>query len=275
MRRPKHLPFFAAFALLLSGAKDPETTKPKRAPIRAQPAPGEPAPSEPDEPKPAPKPAPSKPPPSEPAPSKAAPSKELPSEPVPSKPALPPPPSKPAPSEPVPSEPGSGAADAAQKKSPPFGDAPKQADQPKPAERVWNVKSGDFAFIVMMKPGIPDPDQLTEVIITANSTPKTPHPRYGNRVPIDDATITVEMSSPGGEVVGRYLAHAMPLSSGRYGVHLTPAQHGIYNLSIRGMTADGKGLSADVKLPVKIWPLPAELQGSGDAEKGGRRPIKG
>jgi hypothetical protein len=173
-----------------------------------------------------------------------------------------------------PGAPPGGASDPA-RKGPPFGEAPKQASEPKPAKRSWVVKSGDFVFNVEMKPGIPDPDQVTEVIIKASSVPKKADPRFGSTVPIEGATVTVEMSSPGGEVVGRYLAHAMPLSSGQYGLHLTPAQQGIYNLAIRGATADGKALSADVKLPVKTWPLPAELQGSGDTERGGRRPIKG
>jgi hypothetical protein len=113
-------------------------------------------------------------------------------------------------------------------------------------------------------------------MIAANSVPKTPHPRFGNRVPIENASLTVEVSSPGGELVARFLAHPIPLSSGKYGLHFTPAQEGIYTLSIKGSTAEGKALVADIKLPVKVWPLPAELQGSGDeADKsGGRKPIK-
>lgn len=164
-----------------------------------------------------------------------------------------------------------------EKKGPPFSDGPSQAaSATKPAERTWTVKAGDMAFTVGMKPGIPDPDVVTEIMIAASFIPKTPHPRFGNRVPMEAASVTVEVSSPGGEVVGKFKAHEMPLSTGKYGLHFTPAQEGIYTLAIRGTSADGKELSANIKLPVKVWPLPAELQGSGDdADKGGgRKPVK-
>jgi hypothetical protein len=158
------------------------------------------------------------------------------------------------------------------KKGPPFGEAPKK-EEPKPAERTWVVKAGELEFSVVMKPGIPDPDQVTEVMIQANAIPKTPHPRYGNRVPLEDANLVVEATNPAGELVGRFLAHAMPLANGKYGLHITPRQEGLYSLAIRGTSADGKALSADLKLPVKVWPLPPELRGSGDASSS-RKPIK-
>jgi hypothetical protein len=166
---------------------------------------------------------------------------------------------------------------ATEKKGPPFSDGPAQgASAQKPPERTWTVKAGEMAFTVGMKPGIPDPDVVTTIVIAAAQMPKTPHPRYGNRVPLEAASLTVEISSPGGEVIGKFKAHEMPLSSGKYGLHFTPAQEGIYTLAIRGTSANGKELSANIKLPVKVWPLPAELQGSGDdADKGGgRRPVK-
>ena len=165
-----------------------------------------------------------------------------------------------------------GDAAAGEKKGPPFGEAPKK-EEPKPSERTWTVKTEEFEFSVAMKPGIPDPDQVTEVMINANAIPKTPHPRFGSRVPLEEANIIVEAMNPAGQLVGRYRAHSIPLASGKYGLHVTPSQEGIYTLSIRGTSADGKPLSADVKLPVKVWPLPAELRGSGDASSS-RKPIK-
>lgn len=158
---------------------------------------------------------------------------------------------------------------------PPFGEAPKAA-APKPDTRTWNARAGELAFTAVMKPGIPDPGQVVEVIITAASIPKTPHPKYGSRVPMEAASIIVELTSPAGEVVGRFVAHPMPLTAGKYGLHLTPANDGLYTMGIRGSTAQGQAISADIKLPVKVWPLPAELQGTGEPSEGGaRRPIKG
>ncbi|MCK6547476.1 hypothetical protein L6R52_16630 [Myxococcota bacterium] len=166
---------------------------------------------------------------------------------------------------------------ATEQKGPPFGEAPKKADDtPRPPDRSWTVKAGEFEIRVQMKPGVPDPDQLTEILVFANAIPKTPHPVYGSRVPLENASLTVTVESPARETVGRFVAHQMPQSTGRYGLHFTPKQEGIYSLAIRGTSADGKAVSADVKLPVKVWPLPAELQGAGDVDKGagGRRPLK-
>lgn len=170
-----------------------------------------------------------------------------------------------------------------EKKGPPFADKKKESDPaaPKPQTRIWNVLQDTggkkFGYSVSFKPGIPDPGQVTEVIITANALPARPDPVFGSQVPLEGARIVVELMSPAGELVGRYLAHPMPLSKGRFGVHLTPAQEGIYTLSLRGKTAKGEELTADIKLPVKVWPLPKELEGSGDSVGGASRraPIKG
>jgi hypothetical protein len=163
-------------------------------------------------------------------------------------------------------------------KKPPFADKPK-APPPKPAERVMEaVQEGKFAFTVRTKPGIPSAGEVTEVLINANSIPKTPHPSFGSRVPIDAAQLYVELTSPAGEVVGRYVAHAIPLSHGKYGLHLTPGQDGIYNLGIRGTAGEGLSgaVQADLKLPVNVWPLPPELENAekGAGASGSRRPVK-
>lgn len=146
---------------------------------------------------------------------------------------------------------------------------------PKPTERTWSVKSGDNIFTLVMKPGIPDPNQVTEIMIEANSIPKKAHPRYGNRVPMENASLVVEVTSPAGELVGRFAAHPIPLANGKYGIHFTPGQEGIYSLGVRATTADNQAVNADLKLPVKVWPLPAELQGNGAVGKEERKPVKG
>jgi hypothetical protein len=164
--------------------------------------------------------------------------------------------------------PSGGAASAPEKKGPPFADGPdaKAETKPKPATRSWNVAAQGFAYTFSFAPGIPDPDQLAEILVVASELPKVPHPRYGNRLPVDGARITVEVTNPAGQLVGRYRAHPMPLSSSKYGLHFTPSQAGLYTLDLRGKTADGKELSATVKLPVATWPLPKELEGTGAAD---------
>lgn len=171
---------------------------------------------------------------------------------------------------------------APEKKGPPFADAkPDAAAAPKPERRTWNVsqeaESGKFAFSFDMKPGVPDPEQLTEILINASALPKRPDPVFGSNVPLVDARIVVEVTNPAGQLVGRYLTHAMPLTKGRYGMHFTPTQEGLYTLKLTGKTAKGEALAGELKLPVKVWPLPAELQGTGAQGVGsGRRgPIGG
>jgi hypothetical protein len=160
---------------------------------------------------------------------------------------------------------------------PPF--AKKEAPAaPKPASRGWSVKqksgSKTFVFQFDMKPGVPDPNQVVEVIVSITEETDRPHPRYGKNVPQENAKISFELSNPAGDVVGRYVGHAMPLSSGKYGTHLTPQQSGLYGLAVRGKTKAGDELSAELKLPVDVWPLPKELEGTGDgAAAGRRRPI--
>ncbi len=161
--------------------------------------------------------------------------------------------------------------------SPPFADGPDtKPGGPKPANRTWTVNQDGFSYTFSFEPGIPDANQVTEITLFVNEVPKTPDPKFGNRVPLTNARITVEAVNPAGESLGRFLAHALPLAAGRYGMHLTPAQDGIYTLTLKGKTAAGKTLAAEVKLPVNVWPLPAELEGSGAAEAGGatvRRPL--
>jgi hypothetical protein len=165
-----------------------------------------------------------------------------------------------------------------EKKGPPFADGPgeegKAAAATKPEVRNWGVTKDGYAYSFSMTPGVPDPGVVTEIMVVASSVPKTPHPKYGSRVPLDAARITLDLTNPAGELVGRYAAHAIPLASGKYGVHFTPSHQGLYTITLRGKTADGQEIAADLKLPVGVWPLPAELEGSGaDAGKGGGRSV--
>ena len=167
-----------------------------------------------------------------------------------------------------------GAGEAEEKKKPPFADGPEEKkEQPKPATRNWAVATKTHAFSLSFAPGIPDANQTTEILIMANAIPKTAHPTYGTRVPMKDARLTVEVTNPAGESVGTYLAHPIPLSAGKYGLHFTPTQEGLYTLAVKARTDDGKDVTAELKMPVAVWPLPKELESSGEAERGPRRVI--
>ena len=121
-----------------------------------------------------------------------------------------------------------------EKKGPPFGER-KKPPPPKPAERQWTVtQEGErkFAFSFSFKPGIPDANQLTEIMVNINEIPKRAHPTFGSSIPMQKARVVLDLLSPGDEAAGRYLAHAIPLSRGTYGLHVTPAQDGMSDLNI-------------------------------------------
>lgn len=170
-------------------------------------------------------------------------------------------------------------AGAAHADGPPFAGAPKseKADAPKPATRAWTVvQKGDksFSFEFRMSPGVPDPNQLTEVYVIVNEQAARAHPRYGNTIPQESAQVVLELENAAGQVVGRYKAHGIPLSSGKYGVHMTPGTEGLHTIRLSGKTAEGVALSGELKLPVGVWPLPKELEGAGEAPgTGGRRAV--
>ena len=63
----------------------------------------------------------------------------------------------------------------------------------------------------------------------------------------------------------------MPLSRGKYAVHITPPQTGMLGLLIKGRTRSGKTFEAETKFPVDVWPLPAELMQKSKKNFGGRR----
>ncbi len=162
------------------------------------------------------------------------------------------------------------------KKGPPFATGPGEKKlPPKPKVRDWTVKNGSFAFSFSFEPGIPDTNKVVEVTFTAAEIPKTPHPRYGNSVPLINADLVLEFRSPAGQTIARYLAHPMPLTKGKYGFHFTATEDGVHSLVLTGKTKQGTALSAEVKVPVNVWPLPKELEGTRDASvRTSRRVIR-
>lgn len=156
-------------------------------------------------------------------------------------------------------------ASAEEKPPPPTDQAkPEEAPPPKPANRNWTVKSGRFAVTFATTPGIPEPDQVAEVLILAGMVPEHADPRFGQNQPLKDARILIHLTDPKGETES-YLAHPIPRAAGRYGIHFTPKHAGLYQLQLKGKTAKGQAVEAKMTLPVAVWPLPAELQGSGEA----------
>ncbi|MEL7369327.1 MAG: hypothetical protein AAFN74_10475 [Myxococcota bacterium] len=149
------------------------------------------------------------------------------------------------------------------------GDAKPEGDAAPPKTRSWTIDQRDFSYNLEFRPGVPNPGQMVEIIVSVARIPSTPHPTYGHRIPVSDARFVLEMSAPGGRAIGRYRAHPLPLTRGRYGIHFTPTAPGLYGLRIRGQSSKNDRMEAETKLPVAVWPLPKDLRGTGDAT--GRR----
>lgn len=153
-----------------------------------------------------------------------------------------------------------------------------KAPPPKPQTRSWTAKvKGEqvFTYLFDFEPGIADTDKVVEIFITINEIPEKADIKFGKRIPQQNAEIVLELIDASEKTVGRYLAHAVPFSRGKYGVHLTAKSDGIHSLRLTGATEKGVVLNVEVKLPVNVWPLPDELKGTGDAPSSARRrPIK-
>lgn len=159
---------------------------------------------------------------------------------------------------------------------------PAEAQKPpeRPAERSFSLqvegaKGSKFELTARFAPGVPNAEERTEILLTVNEVPKTPHPRYGNAVPATGARVVVELTNPVGDVVARYQAHEIPLSAGKFGLHVTPPQDGMLGLNVKGRARDGKTFEGTIRFPVNVWPLPEELSSGTRTGSGGRRPISG
>lgn len=156
--------------------------------------------------------------------------------------------------------------------APPFADDPDAPKvPPKPERRAWTVETKPFTFASEFVPGIPEAGNVVEVTVSAIETPKTPDPRWGSTVPLSGAQLVAELSSPAGEVLRSYVLHPVPLAQGKYAFHFTATEAGIHGLSLKGKLADGRAVNAKMKVPVDVWPLPKELEGSGAAGAPTRR----
>lgn len=160
------------------------------------------------------------------------------------------------------------------KAGPPFADGPDEPKvAPRPKTRAWTVVNRPFTFSLSFAPGILEKGKVAEIVLTGIETPKTPDPRFGSTVPMIGAKLVAEISSPAGQLIRRYLMHPIPLTQGKYAFHFTPDEEGIHGLKIVGKLADGRSVSASLKVPVDVWPLPKELEGTGDSGGAVRRRV--
>jgi hypothetical protein len=156
---------------------------------------------------------------------------------------------------------------------PPFaGDPLAEEVGPRPASRKWNLKEGNIVLSFLFEPGIPNVDQLTTITVVAQ---RQKGRSIVGRQRLEGADIELTFKTPDGRAIGRYQLHANPMSRAKYATHFTPTAEGVHEIVVSGKTADGTPLGGTLALPVDVWPLPEELEGTGAKIAGGgaRAPV--
>jgi hypothetical protein len=135
--------------------------------------------------------------------------------------------------------------------------APSDPTAPPPAEYTLVVKEGAWRVRVTLRPGQPEPGQVLEVLLDVARHPEIPDPTYGDRLPLQGATLALTMSGPG----QRSRHRAWPLGdAGIYGVHWTPPARGLWTLSLEPL--EGKPEAPRLSFQVGVGvPMPASSEG--------------
>ncbi|GAB4295537.1 MAG: hypothetical protein Kow0090_10490 [Myxococcota bacterium] len=134
--------------------------------------------------------------------------------------------------------------------------APPEEIAQKPPIRVLHQQSRNFELFLTVQPGIPEVGRVVEFLIKAYKIPKTPHPQYGGRIPMDTAII-VATAAHESEISTSidYLLHPVG-DPGNFGFHFTPIRQGYHNIIFFG-EFEGEKFDVKFRVPVDVWPLPA------------------
>lgn len=150
-----------------------------------------------------------------------------------------------------------------------------------PSVRQWTVRSDAHATTFGFEPAVGTPGEVHKVLVLAHHIPEHPHPRFGRRIPVENAEVTVTVTGPRGRQVQRHRAHALPGSKGLYGFHFSPPKKGRWTISAEIRDQKDRW-TADAEWPVAVWPWPEALQGNGAqtpadrlSRTSERRPITG
>lgn len=139
----------------------------------------------------------------------------------------------------------------------------KAAVPPKPPHLKLRHQSATLGYRVSVKPGIPDPGTTVIIEVDLVELLEDPHPRFGTRRPIDDATLHAVLVGPakgkGKRGAGDWAqAHrAIKLEdAGAYGLSFTPPLAGLYGLYLRGQAGAAGPIDCVMKLSFGAWPMP-------------------
>lgn len=190
-------------------------------------------------------------------------------------PAPPPEPGKPPPpppaSPPGPTPVGSGGApDAGAALAPPPKPAPPP---PQPEELVFRRRFQRHNFTLRLKPAEPKPNQLVEVVFEISRRLESPDPVYGDRRPLEGATLLLSLRADTRSPPRVVALHAL-MDAGEYGARFVLAAKGQYRLEVEEVKkpdAEHGEMTVSGEFTVGIGEPTTML--SEDVEPGARAPV--
>ena len=141
------------------------------------------------------------------------------------------------------------------------------AKPPPPRPKVNKIKGekDKIAYVVTLRPGVPEAGTTFDVELEIYEILPTPDPTYGSRRPIGGAEVrayligSTEPPAKGKKPTSPWVQghRALRLSdAGTYGFTFTPPTPGVYGLYLRGKTTKVGAIDFSATLPVGIWPIP-------------------
>ncbi len=125
-----------------------------------------------------------------------------------------------------------------------------------------------LGYRIKLRPGVPDPGATFTIELEIAELLAQPHPTYGKRRPIDDASVRAVLVAPpskqkrGKAKAGWAASHKVIklADAGSYAVTFTPPEAGIYGLYLLGDAGDVGAIEQSFPIAVGVWPVPKDPQ---------------
>lgn len=153
------------------------------------------------------------------------------------------------------------------------------------ARKVRNISRSvnGLGLSFAIEPGEVKANSVIEIRLDVTQKLDVADPRYGNLMPLKGLDLVATVSQPTGKKDAgalRYQLHPLE-SAGRYGFHTTPLKDGLYQVTVRGTTKEGKSVEGSFPLHVGVWPPPdfddeeKNNLATTDASRAGRKVLVG
>ena len=124
---------------------------------------------------------------------------------------------------------------------------------------INRVKGYEYHYLI--KPSTLKVEEVAEIQVQPFQTPDAPHPTFGERVPLEDLRVKVEVSQLGEDIKtgGVYKAHQLRV--GIYAFHFTPESEGNYSVWFTGYDRTGSEVFTNrFKFTVGEWKLTPDMK---------------